>query len=47
MLYPVLLKTIKKGSVDNLAEKIDIFFAAGKITDEQYKTLLEMLSDSK
>jgi len=43
MLYLVLLKMIKKGSVDGLAEKIDIFFAAGKITEEQYAELSSML----
>jgi len=43
MLYLVLLKMIKKGSADGLAEKIDIFFAAGKITEKQYAELSSML----
>jgi len=47
MLYLLLLKMIEKGSIDGIVEKIDIFFAAGKITEEQYKTLYEMLEDLK
>lgn len=42
-LYRTLLALIKKGKTEGLAEKIDIFFATGKITNEQYSTLTEML----
>ena len=42
-LYRTLLALIKKGKTEGLAEKIDIFFATGKITKEQYSTLTEML----
>ena len=44
MLYRTLVALIRKGRTEGLAEKIDIFYAAGKITDEQYVELLEMLT---
>lgn len=44
MLYRTLIALINKGATDGLSEKIDIFFAAGKITEEQYNTLTERLA---
>ena len=43
MLYRMLRKLIAIGRTDGLAEKIDCFFAAGRITEEEYNELLEML----
>lgn len=43
MLYRTLIALIKKGATDGLEEKIDIFFAAGKITEEEYTSLLSAL----
>ena len=43
MLFRTLKKLIEAGRTDGLEEKIDIFFAAGKITEEEYNTLIEML----
>lgn len=43
MLYRTLLKLIERGRTEGLSEKIDIFFAAGKLTEEEYTTLVEML----
>ena len=43
MLYRMLRKLIAIGKTDGLAEKIDCFFAAGRITEEEYNELLEML----
>lgn len=43
MLYRTLLALVQKGMTDGLAEKIDIFFAAGKITEEQYTALVALL----
>ena len=42
-LAKVLLAMIRKGRTEGLAEKIDIFYAAGKLTDEEYSTLTEEL----
>lgn len=44
MLYKLLKRMIEKGDTDNLSDKIDVFYAAGKLTDEQYKELTELLN---
>ena len=44
MLYRTLKKLIEKGQTDGLAEKIDIFFAAGKLTETEYTELTAMLA---
>lgn len=44
MLYRTLVALIKKGQIAGLGEKIDIFFAADKLTTEQYAELSEMLA---
>ena len=36
MLYRTLLKLIERGLTEGIAEKIDIFFAASKLTEEEY-----------
>ena len=45
VLYRTCKRMIKRGSTDGLAEKIDIFYAAGKLTDEHYAELTEMLNE--
>lgn len=41
MLYKTLLTLKKrKGLTDDLKTKIDVFFAVGRITEEQYNTLM-------
>lgn len=44
MLYRVLKRLIKKGQTAGLAEKLDVFFACGKITEEQYSELTSKLA---
>jgi transcription initiation factor IIE alpha subunit len=44
MLYRVLKRLIENSQTDGLAEKIDIFYAAGKLTDTEYTELTGMLS---
>ena len=44
MLYRTLKRMIEKNLTEGLAEKIDIFFAAGKLTEDEYATLTSMLS---
>lgn len=46
MLYRTLIALIKKGKTDGLAGKIDIFFAADKITMEEYTELTTMLASA-
>lgn len=43
MLYKTLLKLKEKnGLTDDLKNKIDIFFATGRITEEQYNELMNI-----
>lgn len=44
MLYKVLKRMIERGQTDGIAQKIDIFFAANKLTEEEYTELTEMLN---
>jgi len=44
MLYRTLKRLIEKGQTEGLAEKIDIFFAAGKLTEAEYNELTAMLA---
>lgn len=34
---------IERGNIEGMAEKLDIFFAADKITESQYKELMKMI----
>lgn len=43
MLYRVLKRLIELGKTEGLEERIDVFFAAGKITEDQYNELIELL----
>lgn len=44
MLYRVLQRQIERGAVEGLEAKIDIFFAAGKLTTDEYNSLIALLS---
>ena len=43
MLYRMLKRLIELGKTEGLEERIDVFFAAGKITEDQYNELMESL----
>lgn len=45
MLYRVLKRTIERGGYDaeEMREKLDVFFAADRITQEQYTELVALL----
>lgn len=43
MLYQILRRLIDKGQTSGMEEKLDVFFAADKITAEQYQELIGML----
>lgn len=43
MLYRMCKRLIELGRTDGLEEKIDVFYAAGKLTDDEYTELIEML----
>jgi len=44
MLYRTLKRMIERGQTDGLEEKIDIFFAAGKLTVSEYNELIALLN---
>lgn len=43
MLYRTLKRMIERGQTDGLEDKLDIFFAAGKLTEVEYNELLGLL----
>jgi len=44
-LYNTCKRMIERGLTSGLAKKLDIFYAAAKLTDEQYAELTEMLTE--
>ncbi len=44
MLYRTLKRLIERRQKDGLEEKIDIFFAAGKLAQGEYDELIGMLA---
>lgn len=45
MLYRTLKRMIERGNINDLSEKIDIFYAADKLTKEEYTELSELLKN--
>jgi hypothetical protein len=43
MLYRTRKRLIERGQTAGLAEKIDVFYALGRITEAEYKELTELL----
>ena len=43
MLYRTLKRMIERGQTSGMAEKLDIFFAADKLTEAEYIELVAML----
>lgn len=46
MLFRTLKRIIERGQTAGLEEKIDIFFAASKLTETEYQELVAMLNQS-
>ena len=44
MLYRTLKRMIERGQTAGMAEKLDIFFAADKLSEAEYMELTAMLS---
>lgn len=44
MLYQVLSRMIIRGDTEGLRDKIDVFYAMGRVTEEQYTELCGMLT---
>ena len=45
MLYRTLKRLIELGRTEGLAEKLDVFYATGKLTEAQYTELSGLLED--
>ena len=45
MLYRTLKRMIERGQINGLADKLDVFYAMGRITEAEYKELTEMLNE--
>lgn len=45
MLYRTLKRMIERGQVEGMAEKLDIFYAADKLTEAEYTELTAMLNE--
>lgn len=45
MLYRTLKRMIERNQTEGMQEKLDIFYAAGRITAEQYNELAGMLPE--
>ena len=46
MLYKVLKRMIERGLIENITEKLDVFYAADKLTGEEYSELISMITPS-
>ena len=47
MLYITLKLMIERGQTTGLAEKLDIFYAMGRISEGEYKELAELLDEKE
>ena len=46
MLYKVLKRMIERGITENITEKLDVFYAADKLTEEEYNEWISMITPS-
>ena len=44
-LYNTCKRMIERGQTAGMAKKLDIFYAAAKLTDDQYAELTDMLNE--
>ena len=47
MLYRTCKRMIDRGTIEGMEVKLDVFYAAGKLTDAEYKELTELLDAKK
>lgn len=45
MLYRTLKRMIERGQTAGMSEKLDVFYAADKLTQEEYTELTGMLEE--
>lgn len=44
MLYQVFTRMIERGTLDGLQDKMDVLYAVGRLTTEEYTQLTEAIS---
>lgn len=44
MTYRLVMALIAAGKTAGLADKVDVFYAAGRLTDAEYTEIMEILS---
>ena len=47
MLYHICKRMIERGSIEGMSTKLDVFYATGKLTDDEYKELTELLAEKE
>lgn len=47
MTYKLCKKLIALGRTDGLADKLDVYFAAGRLTEAEYKELMAELNEGE
>lgn len=47
MLYRICKRLIERGQTAGLADKLDVFYTLGRITEAEYKELIELLAKQK
>ena len=47
MLYRTCKRLIERGQTAGLADKLDVFYAIGRITEAEYKELIELLAEKE
>ncbi|MEA4927987.1 MAG: hypothetical protein VB104_04840 [Candidatus Limiplasma sp.] len=43
MLYQVIMRLIDRGAVAGLRGKVDVLYAVGRLTDDEYQMLIAQL----
>lgn len=46
-LYNTIKRLIALGRTDGLAEKVDVFYALSKLTEEQYNEIVGLLKEGE
>lgn len=47
MIYQVCKKLIQMGKTEGLADKIDVYYLAERLTKEQYEELMDLLKENE
>lgn len=47
MLYRTCKRMIERGNTKGMAEKLDVFYAADKLTEDEYKELTALLEEKQ